>query len=235
MVYLAGIIEADISIEGNSACISPGGYVYGLARRLRNEVDPRVGLLCPLSNDGPGRVILESLVHEKLFFDPSLVSSSLTSFIRISDKGGRTTVYSTGSAPVSAQSQELLDSLRGNSDVDVIVLTSSALYYQPLYSSLLDAATFLEPRPTLVVDVASSSFEHPDEKRYVKQLREAAGYAQLLILEEEDVPLFAQSDAFSLAPVTALVRKDGSSILSQDGQKSEIRGGKLEIYRRLFN
>ena len=162
-------------------------------------------------------------------------SSSLTSFIRISDKGGRTTVYSTGSAPVSAQSQELLDSLRGNSDVDVIVLTSSALYYQPLYSSLLDAATFLEPRPTLIVDVASSSFEHPDEKRYVKQLREAAGYAQLLILEEEDVPLFAQSDAFSLAPVTALVRKDGSSILSQDGEKSEIRGGKLEIYRRLFN
>ena len=59
MVYLAGIIEADISIEGNSACISPGGYVYSLARRLRNEVDPRVGLLCPLSNDGPGRVILE--------------------------------------------------------------------------------------------------------------------------------------------------------------------------------
>ena len=234
MVYLAGIIEAEIEIEGRSASVSAGGYVYELAKRIRNEIDPRVGLLTGLSNDGPGRVILESLVHEKLFFDPSLVSPALTSFIRISDKGGRMTVYSTGSAPVSAQSRELLDSLRANSDVDVIVLASSALYYQPLYSSLLDAATFLDPRPRLVVDVASSSFRHEDEKRYVKQLCEAASYADLLILEPEDVPLFGNKDVFSLSPDVALVSEGGTVTFSHNGEKHVTSGDKMTLYRSLF-
>ena len=233
MICFAGILESHLVIDGHDVSIAPGGFLYETARAVRSSIDPRVGVLARLGNDGPGRITLEALVHDRLLFDPFLVSTDLPSYLVVEDRQGRTSCYSSFTCSTSASSQELTRSLDENSDVDIVVMCAGALYHQPLFSSILDAATFHTPRPMLVLDVASSTYDHPDDVRLSRQIRQALSCADVLILGQDDMHLFDNEDVKTLAPEVFMVQggslsrwKDGRHVSTQDGDR-------LDIYRQL--
>lgn len=233
MICFAGILESHLVIDGHDVSIAPGGFLYETARAVRSSIDPRVGVLARLGNDGPGRITLEALVHDRLLFDPFLVSTDLPSYLVVKDRQGRTSCYSSFTGAVSASSQELLRSLDENSDVNIIVMCAGGLYHQPLFGSLLDAATFHSPRAQLVLDVASSSYDHPENARLVRQIRQALESADTIVLEESDLDLFEGEDIASLAPEVFLL-KGGIVTRWYDGDLvSTAEGDRLDIYRQL--
>lgn len=231
MIYLAGILEGHIVVDGENISFTPGGRLYETAVDLRRNVDARVGLLTKLANDGTGRMLIQSLVEEKIVFDPLLVDSSLASWLTVEDRDGRTVDYTSCSA-VYAQTDEILESLRGNSDVDIVSLVGSALYHQPLFSSLIDAVTFLTPRPVLVVDLSSSTFSHPDNARLVRQVKSALEWADSLIIDKEDLSLF-DCDIPTLARHVYFCDGDRLTV-HEDGRGQEVSGGRREAYRRII-
>lgn len=233
MIFFSGVVEAHLTIDGEKSALKAGGYLYETARAVRRNVDSRVGILARLGNDGPGRIILESLVHDRIVFDPDLVCGDQPSFLVVEDMQGRTSCYSSFTCSTSASSQELTRSLDENSDVDIVVMCAGALYHQPLFSSILDAATFHTPRPMLVLDVASSTYDHPDDVRLSRQIRQALSCADVLILGQDDMHLFDNEDVKTLAPEVFMVQgcslsrwKDGRHVSTQDGDR-------LDIYRQL--
>ncbi len=84
----------------------------GFARTLeiRREI-PQVGLANALSDDPAGLYILDTLIKERIFFDPFMVKAG--------EKIARDNDYTSSSA---ATEEEALNSLRENSDVDVLYL-----------------------------------------------------------------------------------------------------------------
>lgn len=234
MIYLAGIVESVLTLDGQSISLTPSGYLFNLACTLRKNVDPRVAILSRLSSDGPGRITLEKLVHEKIVFDPNLISPSLPSYLIVDDREGRKSVYSASSAPVTVSEEEILESLRTNSDVDIVALVAGALWYQPLFNSLLDAACFVSPRPVIALDVSSDTYEWTDQSRLVRQIKTACQSADIIILTDADISLFDDEDVTSLAPSVAIVHADGSVDFWKDKVKSSFSGGKTEVYRRLI-
>ena len=174
MIYFAGAAEMKLVVSADGLSLQPDGYLYNTANAVRQKADPRVSILTKLSNDGPGRLLLEALVHDRIVFDPELLSLDLPSLLVAEDRLGRTSRYDSHCAQTAVSSEELLASLQNNSDVDTVVLAGTALYYQPLFSSLLDAVTFLNPRPFIVIDPAIDSYPHPDEGRLMRQFSQAA-------------------------------------------------------------
>lgn len=235
MIYLAGIVESVLTLDGQSMSLTPSGYLFNLACTLRKNVDPRVAILSRLSSDGPGRITLEKLVHEKIVFDPNLISPSLPSYLIVDDREGRKSVYSASSAPVTVSEEEILESLRSNSDVDIVALVAGALWYQPLFNSLLDAASFVTPRPVIALDVSSDTYEWTDQSRLVRQIKTACQSADIIILSDADLSLFDEEDVSSLAPAVAIVHCDASVDFWKNGSRTSFCGGKTEVYRRLIN
>ena len=230
MIYFAGVVNAVADMDGRQASFKAGGFLFDTAARVRREVDPRVSVLAKLSNDGPGRVVLEDLVKEKLMFDPALVSPYLPSRIIIRDGASRDVELSSGSAAVSATSEEHMLSLGENSDVDFLVVTAEGLYLQPLFSSILDAATFVTPRPRLVLDVGSAYYRHDDDARLRRQVLQAAAHADAIILEDEDIALLGgDCDWKQLCPHVACCHGDVLELWDADGHKS-LEGGRLRAY-----
>lgn len=234
MIYLAGIVESVLTLDGQSITLGPSGYLFNLACELRKNVDPRVSILSRLSSDGPGRITLEKLVHEKIVFDPNLISPSLPSYLIVDDREGRKSVYSASSAPVTVSEEEILESLHSNSDVDIVTLVAGALWYQPLFNSLLDAASFVSPRPVIALDVSSDTYEWTDQSRLVRQIKTACQSADLIILTDADTSLFEDEDVTFLAPSVAIVHVDGTVDFWKNKVKSSFTGGKTEVYRRLI-
>ena len=229
MIYLAGIVESVLTLDGQSISLTPSGYLFNLACELRKNVDPRIAILSRLSSDGPGRITLEKLVHEKIVFDPNLISPSLPSYLIVDDREGRKSVYSASSAPVTVSEEEILESLRSNSDVDIVTLVAGALWYQPLFNSLLDAASFI------ALDVSSDTYEWTDQSRLVRQIKTACQSADIMILTDADLSLFDEEDVSSLAPAVAIVHCDASVDFWKNGSRTSFTGGKAEVYRRLIN
>ncbi len=232
MIYLAGVLECHLVIDSGSVSLAPGGVLYDTAVMVRRSVDPRVSVFSRLANDGPGRILLEALVRERIVFDPNLVCESLPSYLVVEDREGRSVTYSGSTSQVCAQSGEMSNALAGNSDVDIVSVLGGGLYYQPLFSSILDSVTFLPQKPYFVLDPASGSFEHLDLPRYVRQIRTALEYADELILSQEDLGLFPDCELSSLAPVVNIVRS-GHVVRYQAGEKEEFEGGRQAVYRRL--
>ena len=83
MIYLAGVLECHLVIDSGSVSLAPGGVLYDTAVMVRRSVDPRVSVFSRLANDGPGRILLEALVRERIVFDPNLVCESLPSYLCI--------------------------------------------------------------------------------------------------------------------------------------------------------
>ena len=214
MLYFAGIVEARLAVEGSDTKLSAGGYVYDIATQIKKEVDPRVSIVCRFANDGPGRIILESLVHERIIFDPSLVSSTYPSFLEVEDSASRNTVYSSSTAPVTVSSEEIVASLCEVSDLEFLVLCGNALYWQPLFSSLLDAATFVSPRPVLVVDSALFSYSHSEDARLKKQILQAAECADYLLLDEGELSFFEGEDLSARCRNVCIVKESGEAVLN---------------------
>ncbi len=235
MIYLAGIVESVLTIDGQSISLTPSGYLFNLACELRKNVDPCIAILSRLSSDGPGRITLEKLVHEKIVFDPNLISPSLPSYLIVDDREGRKIVYSASSAPVTVSEEEILESLRSNSDVDIVTLVAGALWYQPLFNSLLDAASFVSPRPVIALDVSSDTYEWTDQSRLVRQIKTACQSADIMILTDADLSLFENDVVSSLAPAVAIVHSDASVDFWKNGSRTSFTGGKAEVYRRLIN
>ena len=128
MLYLAGILESHIRKEGEGLVLVPGGTLYETALHIRRDIDPRVALLAKISNDMPGRMLLESLVHERIFFDPFLVSPSRSTSLVIEDgEGGRDSYYITGSSALDVSTEEVSESLGTQSDVTTFVIVGSAI------------------------------------------------------------------------------------------------------------
>ena len=153
MIYLAGVLECHLVIDSGSVSLAPGGVLYDTAVMVRRSVDPRVSVFSRLANDGPGRILLEALVRERIVFDPNLVCESLPSYLVVEDREGRSVTYSGSTSQVCAQSGEMSNALAGNSDVDIVSVLGGGLYYQPLFSSILDSVTFLPQKPYLVLDL----------------------------------------------------------------------------------
>lgn len=84
----------------------------GFARTLeiRKEI-PQVGLANALSDDPAGLYILDILIKERIFFDPFLVKA-----------GEKIAIDNDYSSSAAATEEEELNSLRENSDVDVLYL-----------------------------------------------------------------------------------------------------------------
>jgi len=84
----------------------------GFARTLeiRKEI-PQVGLANALSDDPAGLYILDTLIKERIFFDPYLVKS-----------GEKIAIDNDYSSSAIATGEEELNSLKENSDVDVLYL-----------------------------------------------------------------------------------------------------------------
>lgn len=211
MLIFIGVAAVVLTEEEKSFRESAGGYSFCLASELRKRC-PEVGFFASLSSDIPGRCIIDSLVERRIFFDPDLIDPSAPSYIRFVS-GDESCDISSLSAPVSLQEEQLVTSLSTNSDVKAVHLSAEGLFYQPLFSSSLSAASFHNPKPVIIVDPASASFDHSkDEARYARQLREAVSSADLLLLEDGDL----ECAGLTLADIkTAYVFfKDDSTVFS---------------------
>lgn len=172
--------------EGGVFKATAGGYSLSLARAMRKRC-PEIGFLSSVSPDIPGRVILDTLVGECIFFDPDLVDPSAGSFLRFIS-GSESRDYASASAPVTLKEESIVSSLASNSDIKAVHLSAEGLFYQPVCSASISAVSFHTPKPVIIIDPASSSFDHSrDEMRYRRQLREAFESASLLLLEPADL------------------------------------------------
>ena len=85
MIYLAGVLECHLVIDSGSVSMAQVGVIYETAVMVRRSVDPRVSVFSRLANDGPGRILLEALVRERILFDTNLVCESLPSYLVLED------------------------------------------------------------------------------------------------------------------------------------------------------
>ena len=233
MIYFAGAAEMKLVVSADGLSLQPDGYLYNTANAVRQKADPRVSILTKLSNDGPGRLLLEALVHDRIVFDPELLSLDLPSLLVAEDRLGRTSRYDSHCAQTAVSSEELLASLQNNSDVDTVVLAGTALYYQPLFSSLLDAVTFLNPRPFIVIDPAIDSYPHPDEGRLMRQFSQAAQNADCIVLRDGEAERLGTSPE-SAAPLVYLAARDGVSVYRDGKACDSFAGGIEDIYGRII-
>lgn len=209
MLYLAGILESHIRKEGEGLVLVPSGTLYETALHIRRDIDPRVAVLAKISNDLPGRMMLESLVHERIFFDPYLVSSSRASCLVVEDaEGGRDSYYITGSSALDVSTEEVSESLGTQSDVTTFVIVGSAIYHNSLLGAYLDSATFLNPRPRIVLYPACHAAGPIDPIMMARQLAKGLIEADELVLDDYDISFLGLEDVDRLAPVVHKLGKD---------------------------
>lgn len=209
MLYLAGILESHIRKEGEGLVLVPGGTLYETALHIRRDIDPRVAVLAKISNDMPGRMLLESLVHERIFFDPFLVSPSRSTSLVIEDgEGGRDSYYITGSSALDVSTEEVSESLGTQSDVTTFVIVGSAIYHNSLLGAYLDSATFLNPRPRIVLYPACRAAGPIDAIMMARQLSKGLIEADELVLDDYDISFLGLEDVERLAPVVHLLGDD---------------------------
>ena len=194
MLFFIGVPVVTLEEKEGVFVPEAGGYSFSLAIKVREQF-PEVGYFASLSSDIVGRTIINSLVKNQLFFDPDLIEANERSFIRFKE-GDEVNDYGFFSSPVLLSEEKLVASLESNSDVKAVHLSAEGLFYQPLFSASLSAVSFHTPKPVIIIDPASSSFDSSkDIVRYKRQLREAFENASLLLLEKEDLEVAEMEEA----------------------------------------
>lgn len=198
MIVFTGVASVILKRkEGALFEAEAGGYSFSLARAVR-ALSPQTGFIAALSSDVPGQLIIDAMVKECIVFDPELIESDKSSAIIFREGETESRSFSL-TAPVTLSEEALLNSYSTSSDIRAIHLSAEGLYYQPIFSSSLNAALFHAPRPVLIVDPASSTFPHPDEARYQRQLKEAVNEADIVLLDESEKELAVQGKSIIFA------------------------------------
>lgn len=142
-----------------------------------------------LGEDAMGSEVCEDLVCKQVLFDSDLALLKLDSPVVIEKKDGRRLEFVRHSSAMGIAPDVLNNALSMHSDIRAVLLSTPTLSYNPVCSSFLDAALFLDPKVFLAVDAAEE-----EESPIWKRMRlEAFENADLVRVEEagmENLPAY---------------------------------------------
>lgn len=170
-----------------------------------------VGFVGKLSSDMFGQRIIGHLVDNQLMFDPDLCAVSLPSLIGFAslDAEGKASYafYCKGTAPVSYEKEELVNSLVLHSDLSVVHIGSVALAVEPGCDAILDALDALEVKPIIFLDPNIRPAVIDDIGQHRLRIERALSMASMVKLSDEDLLLlYPGCDVHSTASKLAVDR-----------------------------
>ena len=156
-----------------------GSYSYEVACALR-RFGSYPDFICGLGRDPVGSFVVSDMVDREIMFDPDLCLLPFNSAIRV-EGDGTAVQFLSSTAMTAVDEQKLADALSVHSNIKCIHLSSLSLSFNPVGSSYLDLASFLEPRPFIFADL-TECFEGPVFSRHAA---EAAAIAHVLRCSSE--------------------------------------------------
>lgn len=200
-------------------------YSYDVARALR-RFGSYPDFICGLGHDPVGSSVVSDMVEEEIMFDPDLCLLPYNSAIRV-EEDGTSVQFLSSTAMTAVDEQKLTDALSVHSNIKCVHLSSFSLSFNPVGSSYLDLASFIEPRPFIFADL-TEFFEGPVFSRHAC---EAVAISHVLrctrdteaYLKDSKLAVFSRNGA-------ADIYEDGSRVCSVDIPGLEEKDPGLTAY-----